>query len=76
MVEVAKARLPDETFLQGDILEAEKFLPRKKYDFVICLNSLHNLPNKEMIFTFLETMKEYTKSGGHIIFDVRNSLNP
>ncbi|GAB0174348.1 MAG: hypothetical protein HHAS10_02270 [Candidatus Altimarinota bacterium] len=76
MVEVARTRLPNEKFIQGDILEAEKFLGEMKFDFVICLNSLHNLPDKKMIFNFLEAMKKYTKQGGYIIFDVRNSLNP
>ena len=76
MISVAKSRLPDESFLQGDILEADTFLPKKEYDYVLCLNSLHNLPEKKMIFSFLETMIRYTKKGGYVIFDVRNSLNP
>lgn len=76
MIEVARSRLPDETFLQGDILEADTFLSSKKYDFVLCLNSLHNLPDKEMIFTFLDTMQVFVKPGGYILFDIRNSLNP
>ena len=76
MIEVARSRLPNETFVQGDILEAETFLWEKKYDFVICLNSLHNLPDKNMIYAFLKTMREYTKPWWYIIFDIRNSLNP
>lgn len=76
MIEVARERLPHESFLQGDILEAESFLGDTQYDFVLCLNSLHNLPDKSMIYAFLETMRTYTKPGGYIIFDVRNTMNP
>lgn len=76
MIEVAKSRIQDVVFLEGDILKLDTLIGGREFDYIVCLNSLHNLPNKQLIFQFLDTMKRYTKRWGYIIFDIRNHYNP
>lgn len=59
-----------------DMLDALKMYENIEFDFVFCLNSLHNLPDRGLIYKTIEIMKKLTKQWWYIIFDVRNSWNP
>lgn len=75
MIEVAKNRIPGAKFIVGDILNIDSILWQAKFDYVVCLNSLHNLPNKKLIYDFFIVMQDYVKDDGYIIFDIRNEFN-
>lgn len=63
-------------FLNGDILDLDKSIWNKKFDFVFSVNTLHNLPNKALIQITFDKMLSLTKEGGYVIFDIRNMFNP
>ncbi len=48
----------------------------KSFDFVVCINVFFNLPSEEVVFASLKEITRVCKTGGKIIFDIRNSLNP
>ena len=73
MISIAKEKFPKYEFECADILT---YPIEESYDYVICINSLHNLPSKEMIYSFLKKAKSLVKLGGYLIFDIRNENNP
>ena len=73
MISIAKEKFPQYEFECADILT---YPIEENYDYVICINSLHNLPSKEMIYSFLTKAKSFVKPGGYLIFDIRNENNP
>lgn len=76
MIEEAKNRIKWVNFINWNILEIEKIIWNKKFDYVVCLNSIHNLPNIELINIFFEKMKLLVNKNWYIIFDIRNKFNP
>ena len=46
------------------------------FDVVVCINVFFNLPSKEMFHRSLQETSRVCKSGGKIILDIRNSMNP
>jgi len=48
----------------------------KKYDAIVCCNSLHNLESRFHIENAILCMCEKVALGGKIIFDIRNTFNP
>jgi glycosyltransferase involved in cell wall biosynthesis len=48
----------------------------KKFNFILCLNSLHNLKNREEIKLALNDAQRLAQPGGYFIFDIRNKFNP
>ena len=46
------------------------------FDAVICVNVLFNMRTKDDVRRALTEMKRVCKTGGSIIFDIRNSANP
>lgn len=76
MIEEAQKRIKWANFINWNILEIEKIVWSKKFDYVICLNSIHNLPNIELINIFFEKMKLLVNQNWYIIFDIRNTFNP
>ncbi|MBW1823389.1 MAG: class I SAM-dependent methyltransferase [Deltaproteobacteria bacterium] len=45
------------------------------FDVVVCINVFFNLPS-EIFYKSLQEISRVCKSGGKIIFDIRNSMNP
>jgi len=76
MINYAKSKFSWITFINWNILDVEKIFWEKKFDIVYSVNTLHNLPNKKLIYTTFEKMIFLTKKGWYIIFDIRNSFNP
>ena len=73
MISIAKEKFPKYDFECADILTDPI---EESYNYIICINSLHNLPSKEMIYSFLNKAKSLVKPGGYLIFDIRNENNP
>lgn len=49
---------------------------KDKFNFILCLNSLHNLKNREEIEITLKDIGKIAKPGAYFIFDIRNAFNP
>ena len=45
------------------------------FDVVVCINVFFNLPSKEIFCKSLQEISRVCKSGGKVIFDIRNSMN-
>lgn len=76
MIEEAKKHLPEVTFIQWDILHIQEYISEQKFDFVVCLNSLHNLPSVAFIYQTLQTMHTIVAKNWYVCFDIRNKRNP
>ena len=46
------------------------------FDVVVCINVFFNLPSERIFCKSLQEISRVCKSGGKIIFDIRNSMNP
>lgn len=46
------------------------------FDVVVCINVFFNLPSEGIFYKSLQEISRVCKSGGKIIFDIRNSMNP
>lgn len=46
------------------------------FDVVVCINVLFNMPSVDAIKKSLKEICRVCKIGGHVIFDIRNALNP
>ncbi|MHC4579814.1 MAG: class I SAM-dependent methyltransferase [Planctomycetota bacterium] len=46
------------------------------FDVVVCINVFFNLPSERILCKSLREISRVCKSGGKIIFDIRNSMNP
>lgn len=76
MIEEAIKRIKWAKFIEWNILEIEDIVWDSKFDYVICLNSIHNLPNQDLIYSFFDKMKYLVNKGWYVIFDIRNKFNP
>ena len=74
MIKKAKEVLPEGIFCVADI--TKKDIGKDMYDAVFCINSLHNLPEKKMIYKALNSMCSKLKKNWYIILDIRNIFNP
>lgn len=63
-------------YMNWDIRDISKNVANKQFDIVYALNTLHNLPDKQLIYSTFDTMYTHTKPWWYLIFDIRNSLNP
>ncbi len=75
MVQQAKKIIPRWNFWVWDITK-ERDVGSKNYDIVLCLNSLHNLPDTSIIYSTFETMIRTVWKWWYVVFDVRNKWNP
>lgn len=73
MIEKAKNLFPQYQLKQADIFNHQS---TERYDYVVCLNSIHNFPSQEFIVKFFEKVKDYVALWGKLIFDIRNAYNP
>ena len=46
------------------------------FDAVICINVFFNLPSERIFCRSLREISRVCKSGGKVVFDIRNSMNP
>lgn len=51
-------------------------LRSESIDIVVCINTFHNQPSYKDVVEILEEMARICKTGGRIIFDIRNCYNP
>lgn len=73
MIQRVKSIFLNYHFEHADVLN---YTIHRTYDYVVCLNSMHNFPAKEMIFSFLQKAKDFVAPWGFFIFDIRNHYNP
>jgi len=76
MIKCAQEQFPEIRFVSWDMANIQNVIWDNWFDFVVCINSIHNLPNYETIDNFFQKMKEITNNNWHIIFDIRNCFNP
>jgi len=79
MIEQTKARFCNGAMTPPILCDAVgEALPFKNgtFDRIICVNMLHNQPSVQAVHSILLETARICKTGGSIIFDIRNSFNP
>jgi len=76
MINQAKKGYDNINFINWNILNVEKIFWNTKFDIVYSVNTLHNLPTKDFIYSTFEKMNFLTKKWWYIVFDIRNQFNP
>lgn len=75
----AKNRCLEQSLDNVKIIQADaQTLPFKSdfFDRVVCINVFFNLPDENVLQSSLQEIARVTKSGGRVVFDMRNSMNP
>lgn len=75
----AESRIHQESIRNVRLYNASAYaLPFRNnlFDIVICINTFFNMPSYRDVFRALAEIRRVCKSGGKIVFDIRNSLNP
>ena len=75
----AKRRFLKKSRKEPTVLSAKgEQLPFKNeaFDCVVCVNTFHNQPSMADVGSILKDMARVCKTGGRVIFDIRNSSNP
>ncbi len=75
MIDEAKINYKWIDFFTWDIKETDKIFKKNKFETVFSLNSLHNLPNLDLINVAMNKMSDLVKNWWYLIFDIRNSFN-
>lgn len=76
MVKKAQESVPSAKIIQWDITDMSSFLQGKTFDVIYCVNSLHNLPSKQLIYNCFRNIWDYLETDWMCIFDIRNAYNP
>jgi SAM-dependent methyltransferase len=71
LINIAKARFPNDKFLLGDILELGK-LPEKDFNYIFCVALFHHLPGKDLRIKALKQLANKLEDNGKIIITVWN----
>ena len=69
LIDRARERYPDGTFIQGDILELDKIpeLSGQSFDCVFCISLLSHIPSHEYRRYVLGSMRTYARSTGMLL---------
>lgn len=79
ILERARERFAADKMFGIEVMQADATkLPyeNKRFDAVVCMNVLFNLPTDEMCYKTLSEMARVCKPGGKIVLDIRNARNP
>lgn len=74
--EASKINYPNLNLINNNIISFLSNSKKKKYNFILSLNTLHNLSSRNDIVIFLNNISLLMDKEAFLIFDVRNRFNP